>query len=150
MKFSKEIWKCQFFILKFVKLCYKWKSFLFTILSYRIQIWVWFFWMNFLDFLEKTPEIQFSVENEQLIVWKSCEYLKSSTWSIQGDGPKTNESPFWFILRVLEVLILNYLPFKYFGLKIKREWCAALQSQIKYAHFYNFWAVLNMIWAKLA
>ena len=55
-----------------------------------------------------------------------CNY--PGTVSLQGDGPKINQSPFWFILRVLEALILKYLPFKYLGPKIKRECCGALQS----------------------
>ena len=53
----------------------------------------------------------------------------------EGDGPKINESPFWLTLRVLEALILNHLPFKYFGAKIQRECYGLLQSQAKYADF---------------
>ena len=61
----------------------------------------------------------------------------------EGDGPKINESPFWFILRVLEALILKYLPFKYFGPKIKRECCGALQSWDKNVFICIFLMILS-------
>ena len=54
--------------------------------------------------------------------------LKKVSTNEKGDGPKINESPFWFTLRVLEALSVKYPAFKYVGPKIKRECCGALQS----------------------
>ena len=70
--------------------------------------------------------------------------------SKQGEGPKINESPFWFILRVLEALILKYLPFKYFGPKIKRECCGALQSWDKNVFICIFLTILSWFCSNLA
>ena len=41
------------------------------------------FWMKIVEMLQKTPKLASDVENEPLIVWKSCAYVKWSTRAIE-------------------------------------------------------------------
>ena len=80
---------------------------------------------------EKISEVQEVISTQQSYIVKGGGSLLIN----QGDGPKINESPFWFILRVLEALIVNYLP---------------LQSWIRNVFLHIFLWILSSFHSNLA